>query len=195
MNTEGRKIVLASGSPRRKELMKLLYDSFDVIESNCMEMSSSMDPEEMTKEIAMQKALHVAEEHQLKDAVIIAADTVVNLDYEIMVKPKDRDDAYMMIQRLNGRSHQVSTGVAVLMTDSEARVRLRLDFAETTIVEVAPMEEEEIQAYLDTNEPYDKAGGYAIQGAFAKHITKIVGDYNNVVGLPVARIYKEINEF
>ena len=125
------------------------------------------------------------------NAVVIGADTVVSIDGEILGKPKDREDACRMLRMLSGRTHQVSTGVTILQTGADANVKGESRFAETTLVHVAPLSESELVSYLDTDEPYDKAGAYGIQGMFGKFITGIKGDYNNVVGLPVHRLYEE----
>ncbi len=189
-------IVLASGSPRRRELLGMIFDDFEIIVSDCEEVVTSNAPEEVTVELAMQKAKAVAESGQVKKAaLVIGSDTVVSIDGEILGKPQDREDAMRMLRMLSGRSHKVSTGVALLITDSHGEVVKEKSFSETTLVRVASLSAEEIKTYLDTNDGDDKAGSYGIQGAFAKHIEGIDGDYNNVVGLPVHRLYKEWKEF
>ncbi len=182
-------IILASASPRRRELLGMICHDFSVIVSECEEIVSSTVPEEVTIELSTQKAQAVAKGRA--DAVVIGADTVVSIDGEILGKPKDREDACRMLRMLSGRTHQVSTGVTILQTGADADVKGESRFAETTLVHVAPLSESELASYLDTDEPYDKAGAYGIQGMFGKFITGIEGDYNNVVGLPVHRLYEE----
>lgn len=196
------RVVLASGSPRRRELLGLLFDRFDVIVSDCEEVVTGSEPEEVTMELAGQKGEAVAAEgaktpegrERVADVVIIGADTVVSIDGEILGKPKDLADAERMLRLLSGRSHRVSTGVVLIRTDENGAPIRRKRFVETTKVYVAELTDEEIAAYLDTEEPYDKAGAYGIQGLFGKHISRIEGDYSNVVGLPVHRLYEEWKE-
>ncbi len=189
MQTKEASIILASASPRRRELLGMICHDFSVVVSECEEIVSSTEPEEVTIELSKQKAQAVAAGRA--DAVVIGADTVVSIDGEILGKPKDREDACRMLRMLSGRTHQVSTGVTILQTGPDADVRWESSFAETTLVHVAPFSERELRSYLDTDEPYDKAGAYGIQGMFGKFISGIEGDYNNVVGLPVHRLYEE----
>ena len=183
-----KKIVLASGSPRRRELLTQIGISFEVVKAEGEEKIMTDDPEEAVKELAMQKAQEVAD--RVDADVVIGADTVVAVDGEIMGKPKDPEDAVRMIHRIQGRDHEVLTGVAVILKKGE--VETTINFAETTRVHVFPMTEEEIQAYAASKEPMDKAGAYGIQGLFAAYVSGIEGDYNNVVGLPVGRLYQEV---
>ena len=177
-----KKIVLASGSPRRRELLTQIGISFEVVKAEGEEKITTDDPEEAVKELAMQKAQEVAD--RVDADVVIGADTVVAVDGEIMGKPA------RMIHRIQGRDHEVLTGVAVILKKGE--VETTINFAETTRVHVFPMTEEEIQAYASSKEPMDKAGAYGIQGLFAAYVSGIEGDYNNVVGLPVGRLYQEV---
>lgn len=206
------RIVLASGSPRRKELFGMICGEFEVIVSDCEEVVAGTEPEQVTQELSGQKAVAVATElasepervasadaEAASDLLIVGADTVVSIGepdgaQKILGKPKDRADACEMLRLLSGKKHKVTTGITLLYVNREGRIQWRKSFAETTIVCVGCMEESEIQAYLDTDEPYDKAGAYGIQGLFGKHISGIEGDYNNVVGLPVHRLYKEIRD-
>lgn len=183
-----KKIILASGSPRRRELLTQIGISFEVVKAEGEEKITTDDPEEAVKELAMQKAQEVA--GRVDADVVIGADTVVAVDGEIMGKPKDPEDAVRMIHRIQGRDHEVLTGVAVILKKGE--VETTINFAETTCVHVFPMTEEEIQAYVASKEPMDKAGAYGIQGLFAAYVSGIEGDYNNVVGLPVGRLYQEV---
>lgn len=182
-------VILASGSPRRKELFGMICNDFSVVVSDCEEIVSSTVPEEVTIELSKQKAQAVARGRA--GAVVIGADTVVSIDGKILGKPKDREDACRMLRLLSGKTHRVSTGVTLIQTGPDAEERWESSFAETTLVHVAPLDERELISYLDTDEPYDKAGAYGIQGMFGKYISGIEGDYNNVVGLPVHRLYEE----
>lgn len=188
-----RKIILGSASPRRKELLAQIGVEFEVRVSDKEEIYHSETPEEIVKELALMKAENVLsdmqDEHVLKSTVIIGADTVVVLDNKILGKPKDEEDAFFMIQSLQGRAHEVYTGVAVIEFDSEGN-RNTVNHAVGTKVYVNAMTEDEIQAYIATGEPMDKAGAYGIQGRFAPFIDRIDGDYYNVVGLPMSYVYQ-----
>lgn len=222
MSKQPFRIVLASGSPRRKELFGMICDEFEVIVSDCEEVVTGTAPEQVTQELSGQKAEAVAAEiasepgraaaaetggmdaetieaggadaETAQDILIIGADTVVSIEGKILGKPEDRADACAMLRLLSGKKHKVTTGITLICMNRDGRIRWQKSFAETTVVCVDRMEESEIQAYLDTDEPYDKAGAYGIQGLFGKHISGIEGDYNNVVGLPVHRLYKEIRD-
>lgn len=191
---ERKKIVLASASPRRQELMKLLNTEFEVKTSDEDEIYYSTQPEEIVKELAWQKAGNVAK--HCKNSWVIGADTVVVIDGEILGKPKTKEEAVSMISRLQGRSHQVYTGVAILETgeDPERECLERDIHMERTDVTVWSMTEEEIRKYVATGEPMDKAGGYGIQGAFAVYVEGIKGDYYNVVGFPIAYVAHKMKE-
>ena len=186
-----RNIILASQSPRRREILTQVGIPFTVKVSNVEEIVPDVPPVEVVQELARQKAAAVAEEVWAagqQDDIVLGADTIVVCDNEIMGKPVDREDAERMIRKLAGRDHAVYTGVAVVSKEET------FTFAECTLVTVRPMSEEDLQEYLDSSEPYDKAGAYAVQGFFAKHIEKLNGDYYNVVGLPVSRIYYELKK-
>ena len=209
-----RKVILGSASPRRRELLAQIGMEFEVRVSGKEEIYHSEMPEEIVKELALMKAENVladlteeqvmkesateetrgTEETEgrktsLKSTVIIGADTVVVLDDKILGKPKDEEDAFRMIQSLQGRGHEVYTGVAVIEFDSEGK-RSTVNHAVGTKVYVNAMTEEEIHTYIATGEPMDKAGAYGIQGRFAPFIDRIEGDYYNVVGLPVSYVYQ-----
>ena len=172
-------IILASASPRRRELLTQIRVSFDVVTADIDE--TPLPGEEhraYTLRLAEGKARAVLHLHP--DAVVIGADTTVTIDGELLGKPLDAADAERMLLLLQGRTHQVSTGVAVLSASGV------LSAVETTDVTVAPMSVEDIRAYIATGEPMDKAGAYGIQGYFAQWIPRIEGDYFNVVGLPLA---------
>lgn len=177
--------ILASASPRRQELLKLvLEEPFIVQPSDADEHIDPCEPAMLVQLLAERKARKVAEGKA--DALIIGADTVVALDGQILGKPKDRQDARQMLLALSGRTHAVYTGVFLLCTKNGKSLRL----AEQTLVTFAAMSSQEIEAYLDTGEYQDKAGAYGIQGGAAKHIRAISGCYFNVMGLPVHQTYE-----
>ncbi len=181
-----KKIILASGSPRRKELLEQIGVKFEIQKAEGEERITSVVPEEVVKELSMQKAEEVA--WRCDGDLIIGADTVVAVKGQILGKPKDKEDALRMLRLLQGTEHQVITGVTVLLKETGKMV----SFAEVTKVHVYPMTEEQMERYIDTGEPMDKAGAYGIQGKFAAYVSGIEGDYNNVVGLPVGRLYQEV---
>lgn len=181
------KIILASASPRRKELMMLLGAEFQVVVSDCEERITKDIPEDVTMELSRQKAEAVAE-HVGRSNIVIGADTIVSLEGRILGKPSGKEEAYEMISSLQGKVHQVYTGVTILSKEK----KIENTFFVKTDVTVTSMTEEEICEYINTKEPYDKAGAYGIQGLFGKYVESIAGDYNNVVGLPVHRLYKEL---
>lgn len=183
--------ILASGSPRRIEIMKK-HGISPVVHP--AEIDENIPPEhgmcQTVMFLALKKAKAVEAEYLASDGkapIIIAADTIVYKD-EIMGKPEDREDAFRMISSLRNDVHFVVTGCALV----EAGMQNARVFAEITKVFVKDFSDEELNAYLDTDEPYDKAGAYAIQGIFSKHIDHIEGDYDNVVGVPWERIEKEL---
>jgi septum formation protein len=183
------RIILASASPRRKELLEQIGVKFDIFPSVEEEIITKTEPKEIVKELAHQKAFDVFQK-QPKADVIIGADTIVVYDGIIMGKPKDEKDAVRMLQMLQGNTHQVYTGVSILINKSNNTQEIL--FAETTKVTMYPMTEEEILSYVQTKEPMDKAGAYGIQGLSAIYVKAIEGDYYNVVGLPVGRLYQEL---
>lgn len=188
-----KKIILASGSPRRKQLLELAEIPFEVIvahtdESYPPELSSS----ETAKHIAENKAMAVHNKLQARDngdaQTIIAADTVVVLENKIIGKPKNQEDAIAILSDLSGKIHKVITGVCILTKQN------KIIFSEETEVEFYPLSAGQIEYYIDHYKPYDKAGAYAIQewiGAIG--IKSIKGDFYNVMGLPVSRVAKELN--
>lgn len=185
-----KKIILASGSPRRKELMEQAGIPFVVQVSECEEKITKEKPEEVVLELSEQKAQAVAMEGK-EEVIVIGADTVVALDGRIMGKPQSRKEAFAMLKSLQGKTHQVWTGVTLLERKQDGTITKDC-FARKTDVEMYPMEEEEIWSYIDTEEPMDKAGAYAIQGKALVFVKKIVGDYYNVVGLPIAELYQKL---
>lgn len=186
-----RNIILASASPRRKELLEKAGISFSVVPSSEEEIISSIVPEEIVKELSFQKAQSVAKKIG-KDGVIIGADTIVAYGDSVLGKPLDEEDAVQTLLKLQGNTHQVYTGVTVL-EGSTGKWR-QFTFAERTDVTFYPVTEQEIRDYVKSGEPMDKAGSYGIQGAFSIHVKGICGDYSNVVGLPVARLLYEMKQ-
>lgn len=186
------RIVLASGSPRRKEILTQIGADFEVIVSDCDERTDCTEPAELVKDLSGRKAEAVANTLQ-RPAVVIGADTVVAFDGKILGKPKDSGDARRMIAMLAGNTHQVYTGVSLIIMEETGEDKT-ICFAECSEVEVEPLNERQIAGYVETGEGADKAGSYAVQGIFAAHIKGIRGDYFNIVGLPVAGIYKRLYE-
>ncbi len=193
------KIVLASKSPRRKELLAQIGIEYECIVSEKEEIISSTIPKEVVASLSLQKAEDVYElllgnkDYFIEDTIIIGADTVVACEDLIMGKPSNKDNAREMLSLLSGKQHSVWTGVTIISISGTSKTVET--FAEETKVYMYNISEEEIKKYIDSGEPMDKAGAYAIQGIGAKFIEKIDGDYNNVVGLPVARIYHKIHSF
>ena len=184
------KIILASASPRRKELLTQIGVKFEIMISDKETDIDSSDPVKACEKQAMQKALDIEEKAALKykeDYIIIAADTIVALEDSILGKPKDKEDARLMLERISGKKHKVYTAVCVF----NSRLKTHKSFVEETAVEVAKLSKEDIDFYLSDDEAYDKAGAYAIQGLFSRYIVGIEGDYYNVMGLPVGRVYRE----
>ena len=183
-------VILASGSPRRKELLELIGVEFKIITSNKEEVITGTNPEEVVKELSLMKAEDVAE-GVTGPAIILGADTVVAHGGRILGKPKDAEDAVNMIRSFAGDDHFVYTGVCIIRKEADGSVK-KISFAEGTRVTVYPMTEEEIARYVASGEPMDKAGAYAIQGLFAPYIKGIEGDYYNIVGFPIAGIYQRL---
>ena len=171
-------IVLASASPRRSELLRQAGMDFIVIPSRGEEVVTGTHPAEVVEELSLQKAQEVA-------------DTVVAADHKILGKPADHEDARKMITLLQGSIHQVYTGVTLIVKDAKGNIRTRT-FNECTDVDVCEMSYEEVEKYISTPEPYDKAGAYGIQGSFGIYIRGIRGCYYNVVGLPISRLCHEL---
>ena len=183
------KIILASASPRRKELLEQIGLDFEIMVSDKETDIDSDDPKEACKKQAIQKAEDIVKKAEsiYKNYIIISADTIVALDGEILGKPKDRSDAKRMLEAISGRTHRVYTAVCVYNS-----IKGKYEsFVEGTLVEVAKLSKEEIEDYLSKKEPYDKAGAYGIQGYFSRYIVGIEGDYYNVMGLPICRLYRE----
>lgn len=185
-----RKLILASASPRRKEILEQMGLTFQVYPACKEETVTSSEPAEVVKELSFQKAAEVAKKVS-ESALIIGSDTVVAYQGEIMGKPEDEQAAFRMLKCLQGDVHVVYTGVTVIDTESGDTI---LNFAEGTKVSMYPMTEEWIRAYIRTGEPMDKAGAYAIQGGCMPYIRGIEGEYSTVVGFPAARFYQELRK-
>ena len=186
-----KRLILASASPRRRELLEQIGLNFEVIPSTCEEMITKENPGEVVEELSRQTAEDVAE--RITEGIVIGSDTVVYHAGRILGKPVDREDAKAMLQRLQGGAHSVFTGVTVIIKENGNK-NCHTFFQETQVY-VLPMTGEEIEQYLDTKEPMDKAGAYGIQGRFAAWIEKIEGDYNTVVGLPVSALWQVLKKY
>ena len=218
-----KKIILASASPRRRELLTQIGLDFDIVVSETEEKITSTEPAKVVEELSAQKAEAVWEklcstaasqgsvtnaerldegsevfeseqtsgETTITDIIVLGADTVVACDGKILGKPADTEAAVAMLTMLQGRGHEVYTGVTILYEQNGERKTLT--FHEKTIVHFYPMTDAQIREYVATGDPMDKAGSYGIQGFCARYIRGIEGDYNNVVGLPVGRVYQELH--
>lgn len=197
------RIVLASASPRRRELMEQIGLKFEVLVSNVPEHVTAREPEKVVEELSAQKAEAVfklleglppyglaSASGQAEAVLVVGADTVVSAGGRILGKPADREDAAEMLAMLSGRSHEVFTGVTLIYRSDSGEIR-RKSFHEKTEVVFYPMSRAEIARYVSTGDCMDKAGAYGIQGFCARYIREIRGDYNNVVGLPVGKLYQE----
>ena len=195
------KFILASASPRRKELLEQIGMKFEVRVSEAEEITQATEPAEYVMDLSFLKAEDVAGKIPVmydargvnQDFVVIGSDTVVAAEGEILGKPKDKDDARRMISMLSGKTHQVYTGVTLMIFKDERMHRET--FYEKTDVIFYEMTEKQIEEYISTSEPYDKAGAYAIQGLCSAYIKGINGDYASVVGLPVSRICYELTKY
>lgn len=185
------RIILASASPRRRELLSQLGVEFEVCPSQGEEKITEVLPERAVMELAQQKAAEIAVKTE-GNAWILGADTVVVYDQKILGKPKDAEDAKRMLCMLQDKKHQVYTGVCIWKKENGTE-DVRCFFEKTDVV-FYPMTEEEIDQYVATGEPMDKAGSYGIQGVGGLYVREIHGDYNNVVGLPIARLYHELKK-
>ena len=178
-------LILASASPRRQELLRLITEDFAVMPANVDEHDTGETaPEAIPELLAVRKAQALAKQHP--DDVVIGCDTGVFIDGKMLGKPQDTDDALSMLQALSGRTHKVITGCAVMRGGKIVR------FSQTTEVDFYPLDPETMRRYIATGEPMDKAGAYGIQGKGALLVKQIKGDYNNVVGLPVALLNKKL---
>ena len=184
------KIILASASPRRRELLEWAGVNFQVVTGNGEENITETEPSRIVEELSAEKAFQVAETiSEEEGTVVIGADTIVSFQGKILGKPSDKADSRKKLEMLQGNTHQVYTGVTIAFF-REGRLHRR-SFSECTDVTFYPVSEEEIEAYIETGDPADKAGSYGIQGPFGIYVKEIRGDYHNVVGLPVARLLYE----
>ncbi len=196
------KLILASSSPRRRELLAQIGIPqegciFEVIPSRIEEKATGNDPAEMVRALSAMKAedvFEIQEKEQREGFLVIGADTVVSLNGQIMGKPADEQDAVRMLTALQGNTHQVYTGVTLICRKKAGMPPSKVTFCEKTDVTMYAMSRKEISDYVNTGEPLDKAGAYGIQGRFAAFIREICGDYNNVVGLPLGRVYQEMKK-
>ena len=179
------RLILASASPRRRELLRNAGFEFDVLASHIVEnIQRGERPEEFARRAAREKAMQIAASSP-RGSFVLGADTVVVIDGETLGKPSDLEDAARMLRLLSGRTHQVHTGICLVRAPDEIEA---LQHA-TTLVTFRELDEEEIRHYVESGEPLDKAGAYAVQGLASRFVTRISGCYSNVVGLPVARVY------
>ncbi len=186
------KIILASQSPRRAALLDLAKIDFEVMPSSFEEkIKSGMNIEEQAQELAYGKALEVFNNTQ-GNRTIIGADTIVVKNNKVYGKPKDRAEAIKMLKELQGDYHVVYTSLAILIEDHDEYKEYRE--LSKTVIEVAEMTDDEIKEYVDREEPYDKAGAYAIQSYFSRYIEKIDGNYMSVIGLPIEKVYRILKE-
>ncbi|KKR21095.1 MAG: Septum formation protein Maf [Parcubacteria group bacterium GW2011_GWE2_39_37] len=190
INNPERKIILASGSPRRKQLLEQIGLQFEVRPSEYEEdMSLMTDPFALVKFLALKKAEDVARHYE--DAIIIAADTFVIYDGKFLGKPKDKEEAKKMLETLSGQFNTIVTGFAVIDCKT-GQVINEFDQAKVKMIELTG---QEIDQYIATGQPLDKAGAYGVQGMGALIIERVEGDYNNILGLPLARLYSVLKEF
>lgn len=178
-------LILASSSPRRKELLENLHLSFQTVNSEADEQyPEQWTPAQIVTELSLRKAKSVAQKYP--HAFVIGSDTIVALDHLVLGKPQSREEAFQMLKSLSGKTHSVYTGVAIVAPEKETT------FYEKTDVVFWELSDDEINWYIDTGEPFDKAGAYGIQGFGSLLVKKIDGDYFSVVGLPVARTVREL---
>ena len=182
-------LLLASTSPRRRELLELLGVPFRIVPPNCEEtLSPHFSPSEQTRQLARDKAQSVATQHP--QALVMGSDTVIEIDGKLLGKPDNMQEAETMLRHLRGRCHQVHTGVAII----QQAAHVSIDFVETAQVWIKTFDEATLQSYLETEESLGKAGAYSIQGQGAQLIEKIEGDYPTIVGLPLWRTAEVLEE-
>lgn len=185
-----KKIILASASPRRKQLLKQIGLRFKVEPSNYEEnIRSALEPHELAQKISLQKAEVVASKH--KDAIVIAADTFIVFGGQILGKPGTEKEARKMLKMISGKSHSVITGLSIIDTGKNKKLSKSVE----TKIHMRKLTPPEINAYVESKEPLDKAGAYAIQGLGAVFVEKIEGDYFNVIGLPLSALTEALKEF
>lgn len=184
-----KKIILASNSPRRKEILKKIGLKFKVVKSNFEEyVDPKLKPHTLVKKLSLEKAKAIYKNY--KNAIVIGADTIVVCKGKILGKPKNEKEAFDMLKLLSGRTHWVLTGLTIIDTAPKKIITK----AFKTRVKMRKIKEEEIDSYIRTKEPFDKAGSYAIQGVASKFIEKIVGDRESAIGLPLKPLTKELKK-
>lgn len=182
-------VILASASPRRKQILEMCNISFKVIVPEVDEnFQQDIKPNELVMSLSKKKAIAILEK-TCTNNIILAADTVVALKGEILTKPKDKIESFNMLKKLSGKEHFVYTGVCLIKNK-----KVKSNFYSKTKVQFYELTDKEIEDYIKTNQPFDKAGSYAIQGAGAAFVKKIDGDFYNVVGLPISKVIREIRE-
>ncbi|MBN2012897.1 septum formation protein Maf [candidate division KSB1 bacterium] len=189
LETEARRLILASQSPRRSELLGKIVTAFEVVVSNADEVTHHTDPKQVVLENAQRKAESVA--RSIDDGIIIGADSVVVLDQHILGKPRDREEAVWMLKLLSGRTHAVYTGIAIIDMPGNT---ISTDI-EITDVTFRRLDSWEIDRYIEVEPPYDKAGSYGIQDSSAVFVSGIKGCYFNVMGLPLSRLFRILLPF
>lgn len=196
MNRKNIPIILASASPRRSELMTQAGFSFTTIPSSIEETIISDTPDKIVEDLAFQKANSVYQsvksDYRGTDFVVIGSDTIVSYNGEILGKPENEQEAFDMLKLLSERTHQVYTGIAILYKSEGIKQTYLLN--ERTDVTFYPINDFELKEYIASGDCMDKAGSYGIQGPFAKYVKCIKGDYYNVVGLPISRLYHELKK-
>ncbi len=181
------RFILASASPRRQQLLKLILPRFEILPSDVDESGiAHPDPAQLVQQLAAAKCRPVAQRH--RPALVIGCDTVVDLAGEVLGKPQNAQEAQHMLQKMSGKTHRVHTGVCLSQNGEETL------FTETTAVTFWPLTEAEIADYIATGDPFDKAGAYGIQGGAAKFVQRVEGDFFNVMGLPIGRLYHRLRE-
>ena len=186
-----RQIILASSSPRRRELLEKAGVHFQVMPSQEEERIENKEPAQIVENLSWQKAASVASKAD-RDVIVIGSDTLVAYEGKVLGKPRDEEEAVETLKLLQGNTHQVYTGVTVIVRDKEEEITKT--FSRRTDVTFYPVDEKEIRDYVATGDPMDKAGSYDIRGDFSVYIKEIYGDYNNVVGLPVSMLFWEMKQ-
>lgn len=185
------KLILASGSPRRSELLTLCGYDFRVIVPDINEiLDTSLALPQAIENLAYQKAEYIF--RQFPDHIVIGADTIVTIDGLVLGKPKDSKHAYSMLKHLSGKTHQVITGVSILFPDTPESPKQKKNFHHCSSVRFYPLSDTEIEEYIQTNEPLDKAGSYGVQGKASLFIEKIEGDFYSIMGLPVSMVHRAL---
>lgn len=178
-------VILASSSPRRKELLKRIIPNFDIKVSNIDEsIDRPLNVSDIPYELAYRKAKEIAKNHY--DDIVIGSDTIVAINNEVLEKPIDEKDAYRMLKLLNNNTHEVISGIAILYQNKEVR------YIEKSFVTFNNLSEKEILDYIATKDPLDKAGAYGIQNEYVNLVKEFTGEYENIVGLPLIRLEKEL---